>query len=77
MVVLAAAKGETERVIKEAQCGVCVSIGDAQACADAIKVLMKTDLAVMKRNSRNYALTHFNKRKLMDEMDVFIKNELK
>ena len=68
MPILAVASGETERVVNEAQCGVCCPIGDSSALATAIEKLMELDLDKMGRNSRNYAEKHFKKDTLMDEM---------
>lgn len=41
MPIIAAAKGETERIIKEADCGVCVDIGNANALAEAVLKISK------------------------------------
>lgn len=71
MPVIAAARGETERIIKEAECGVCCKIGDAEGVVKAIGKMMKADLEKMGNNSRKYALAHFGKEKLMDEMDKY------
>ena len=70
MPIVAAAKGETERVIRDAECGVCSPLGDENALADQI-VALKTggQLADMSQNARRYFLSHFEKQKLMDEMD--------
>lgn len=70
--ILAAARGETKRIIEEAQCGICCCMGDAEACAEAIRELMKEDLGKMGRNGREYCEKHFGKNHLMDEMDGFL-----
>jgi glycosyltransferase involved in cell wall biosynthesis len=69
MPVIASAQGETERVIKEAECGVCSKIGDATELAEAIRYMMQADLAKMGKNSRQYFVTHFDKQNLMNEME--------
>lgn len=74
MPVIAAAAGETERVIKEAECGVCSSSGDEQALAESIERMMecsKDELEAMKKNSRECFEEHFEKKKLMDQMDRY------
>ena len=47
MPVIAAAQGETKRIIEEAQCGVCSRIGDAEELSLKIKDMMNTDLVEM------------------------------
>ena len=73
MPILAAAKGETERVIKEAECGVCCDIGDASGIAEKIRELMGSKaLGKMGENAIEYCRKHFDKRVLMDEMDEYM-----
>lgn len=72
MPILAAAKGETERVVTEAQCGICSSIGNEKELAEAIKNMMRSDLNKMKLNSRDYFEKHFDKTMLMDLMDSYL-----
>lgn len=74
MPVIAAAAGETKRIILEANCGVCSSSGDEKALAESIERMMmcsKDDLDKMKKNSREYYETHFEKKELMDQMDRY------
>lgn len=71
--IVASASGETRRVIEEAGCGVCTEIGDDKALAEGIKELMKADCEIMGRNAREYFEVHFHKKKLMDEMDQWLK----
>ena len=83
MPIIAAAKGETERVVKEADCGVCVDIGNAKALAEAIKAIIKdvgarnSSFADYKAkygaNARRYFEAHFDKKKLLDEFDKYLK----
>ncbi len=72
MPIIASAKGETERVINEADCGMCVSIGNADDLAKAIKQIdqnsFKNNNGV---NARNYFEKNFTKKKLMDEIDRY------
>ena len=72
--IIASASGETKRVIDEAACGVCTEIGNAEKLADGIRNMMKADSAKMGMNARAYFEDHFDKKKLMDEMDLFIDN---
>lgn len=71
MPVIASASGETKKIIEEAGCGICCKIGDPKALAKAIKVMETTDLTTTKINSRNYFEEHFDKEKLMDEIDKY------
>lgn len=75
MPIIASAQGETERVIHEATCGVCAPIGDAKTLAMEIRRLMDGDLKDLGYYARKYFETHFDKQKLMDEMDVYFQKE--
>ncbi len=77
MPVLAAAKGETQKVIEEAGCGICVEIGNSRACAAAICHLMKENLKGMGENSARYFEKYFNKKMLMDKMCRFFRKDIK
>lgn len=74
MPIIAAASGETRRIINEAGCGICVDIGDVAALAGAIQGLMtdKCRIQKMSSNSLEYKNRYFNKKSLMDEMDVYM-----
>lgn len=74
MPVIAAAGGETQRVIIEAQCGVYSPCGDEKVLAKSIEKLMacsKEELGKMRVNSKNYFDMYFEKKSLMDQMDSF------
>jgi len=73
MPVIAAAQGETERVIDEAQCGVCSAIGNAEELSMKIREMMAADLAEMGKKGREYFETHFDKQMLMDQMEEYFK----
>lgn len=75
MPIIASAEGETERIIREAECGVCSPIGDAHALAEKIKEMMHMDLQEMGAKGRTYFEEHFDKKKLMDQMDEEIEGE--
>ncbi|WP_033152140.1 glycosyltransferase family 4 protein [Pseudobutyrivibrio ruminis] len=75
MPIIASARGETARIINEADCGMCSDIGDAEELAVSIVAMSKLSperLAQLGENSRNYNKSHFDKKTLMDEMDAFI-----
>lgn len=78
MPILASASGETERIIKEADCGILAEIGNQRALREAILVLLSMDqnaLERMGRNGRDYYIEHFNKEKLLEQMDVILQME--
>jgi len=75
--IIASAAGETERIIKVADCGICVKTGDPQALAEQIAELLATEdwkqkLNTFGQNAEAYFLKHFVKADLMDEMMEFI-----
>lgn len=73
MPVIAAAQGETERIISEADCGVCSAIGNAEELSLKIKEMMISDLDGMSKRSREYFESHFDKQMLMDQMEEYFK----
>ena len=70
--IVASASGETKRVIIEAECGICTDIGDSKALAAGIKELIIKDCKAMGTKARVYFESHFNKKMLMDKMDIYI-----
>lgn len=73
--IVAAAKGETQRIIEEAGCGVCVGLGSGEALAEAVERLMESpSLDEMGRNARRYFEEHFAKKMLMDKLDAAFMN---
>ncbi|WP_027203365.1 glycosyltransferase family 4 protein [Butyrivibrio fibrisolvens] len=72
MPIIASAKGETERVIKEADCGMCTGIGNVDELANAIKQIdMNTFKQVYGVNARKYFEEHFAKKMLMNEIEKY------
>ena len=70
----ASAAGESERIISEADCGLCSPIGDVEKLAENIKVLINDpDRAVKGRNARRYFEEHFEKKLLMDQIDEYLR----
>ena len=68
--------GETQRVIKEAGCGICVPAEDAAGFAAAIRELASDPDDRLQRgaNGRMYYQTHFDKNRLLDQLeDIFAK----
>lgn len=75
MPILAAASGETQRVVNEAQCGICCGLGEERALAQAIDELTRETPENMRRmseNAVNYCQKFFGKKKLLDEMDKYL-----
>ena len=73
MPIVASATGETERIVQEADCGVCAKIGDAESLAQAIdELLKKEEIKSLGENAKSYFDKHFNKEILMDEMDEYL-----
>ena len=74
--VLASAVGETERIIREADCGLCSPIGDAKQLAENICAMMQdADLRRKGENARSYFEEHFDRAKLMDELDTYFQGQ--
>lgn len=72
--IIASALGESERIISEANCGLCSPIGNAENLAENIKVLMNDpDIAVKGGNARKYFEEHFEKKLLMDQIDEYLR----
>lgn len=74
MPVIASASGETERLIREAECGLCCEIGNADALADGIVWIQNADLAGFGKRAKAYSDAHFDKKTLMDEMDEYLED---
>lgn len=71
--LLASAGTEMKNLIEEADCGICCRAGDEKALAKAVRELMSDKDRVRRqgKNARKYFLSHFEKSKLMDEMDRY------
>lgn len=75
MPILASASGETERIIREADCGVVCRIGDAGALADRIFAMSKMDdekLEEMRQKSFGYYCREFNRANLLDKIGKYL-----
>lgn len=74
MPIIAAASGETKRIIEEAQCGICSAIGEAEELARAIKMMIDMpSLEQMEKNSLNYYNRKFSKKELLNRMDQYFR----
>ena len=73
MPLIASASGESERVIKEAECGVCSPIGDVKGSVENILNIREEDIKRMRKRSREYFESHFLKEKLMDEIQEYFR----
>ncbi len=69
--IIASASGETERIIREAQCGFCAECGNPEALVAEIHKLMVADRRQLGKNARAYFEANFTKKMLMDEMDEY------
>ena len=69
--VAGAINGETQRVIREADCGFCTAAGDAEGFAAIIRQLADDpqDRAGRGENGRRYYRDHFDKEKLLDQLE--------
>lgn len=73
--VLAAATGETQRVIEEAGCGMTCDLGDHRALAENIIKFINISpkkICDMRENALNYSRQFFNKNNLLDEMETYL-----
>lgn len=74
--ILASASGETERIIREAGCGVVCRIGDAEALAEGIlrlKGMPKDELRQKEQRALKYCQEHFNSKILLEQMEKYLR----
>lgn len=73
MPIIASANGETKRIIEEANCGICANIGDEKDLANKISSFIENnDIEKLGFNAKAYSDKFFNKKTLMDDMDLYI-----
>jgi glycosyltransferase involved in cell wall biosynthesis len=75
---IASAAGETAKIIKESNSGLCGKPGDAEELADNIINLAnksKEELIQLGDNARKYYDSHFNKNILLDKMDIYLNKQ--
>jgi len=74
MPIIAAATGEIESIIKEANAGFCCQPGDAERLAEIIMEILSLSDEELRQyafNSRQYYEKHFNKEVLLSRMDKY------
>lgn len=75
MIIVAAVSGETERIVKKAECGFVTTPGTPVELVDVLITLHNASeelKSILKRNSYEYCQLHFNKNRLMNEIDRFL-----
>jgi glycosyltransferase involved in cell wall biosynthesis len=72
MPIIAAARGETIRIINESKCGIGCKNGDSNELAKAIHKIQGEDLKTMGQNARLYFEKNFDKQMLMEQMEGYI-----
>lgn len=72
MPILAAAAGETKRIIEEAQCGICCGLNNYKELADAIFSLKNSNLKIFAENSLSYIVRFFNKDNIMEFINTLL-----
>ena len=75
MPVLASASGETERIVREAECGITADIGSEEDLCRAVEKMMSLDrkkLLEMGLNGRRYYEQNFDKGKILDQIDLML-----
>lgn len=73
MPIIAAANGETKRIIEDAKCGLCVNLGNVQQLSKAIADMSVCELKGLSRMSRAYFDKHFEKQMIMKYIDNYFK----
>lgn len=71
MPIIAAAEGETKRLIEEAKCGFCSPIGNVKMLSKKIIDMKEDNISEFRNNSRRYFENYFLKSKLMDEIQIY------
>lgn len=74
MPIVASACGETDRIVREANCGVCAPIGDSESLSNAIlNLIYQPNLRQMGENALTYYKKNFDKKMLMGGLDEYWK----
>lgn len=73
--IIGAINGETQRVIKEADCGYCANSSDEKKMAEYILEASKdeSDIKGLGNKGKIYYQEHFDKEKLLDELEQMMK----
>lgn len=75
MPILAAASGETKRIVREAECGMVCELGNAKALAESIYLMVKTGTEIleeMSKGARRYYCREFNRANLLDKIGKYL-----
>ena len=71
--IIGSINGETQSVIKEANCGVCVAAEDAHALADAVRsIIEENKWQEYGQNAFDYYQKHFSKRSTIDKLVEYL-----
>lgn len=76
--IIVAANGEIQKIIEESNCGFVSDAGDAEGLAKIIvkaSKLTKNEIRVMGEASREFYLNNYDKKKLMDQMEHYLRND--
>ncbi len=72
--IIASVSGESKRIIQEACCGLCSSIGDEKSLADNIRLMMDNpELCQMGINARKFFEKNYDKQLLMDQIEQYLR----
>lgn len=75
MPIIACASGETKKIIKDSNSGLCSRLGDVDELAENILKMSgksKEELKTLGDNARGYYEKHFDKQTLLDQMDKYL-----
>ena len=78
--IIAAANGETPRIIADAACGLCAPAGSAEALANAVQSfasLTENQRSEMAQNSASYYAAHFRREVFMDRLEQELQSLVK
>ena len=72
MPIIAAANGETKRIIDEAKCGKCVELGNYDELANKIIYMRSVCLADMRKNAQMYYSNSFSKKSVLRLINQYV-----
>ena len=77
MPILAVAGGETKRIVEEAECGICCELGNSHELVRLLDKCAREENGVacnMSQAALYYFREHFEKDKLLDEIDRYVRS---
>ncbi|MBR1764103.1 MAG: glycosyltransferase family 4 protein [Ruminococcus sp.] len=74
MPIVAAASGETKRIIEEAHCGFCVDLGNTKDLVNEIIRMQTIRIEEMGECSQKYCCKHFEKALIMEQIEYYFKD---